>query len=166
MIGYYLLVYVYSCYPARLKRFVVISNILIAFSSLMFLFIGFLFISGGDFLLNFPWPVYWFLFAAYFFIIPLKDIKDIKGDKEDRVFSIPVLIKEKNTRILIASLVFSFYLASVFVLKCPRLFLPALSFGTISFFLIDNKKISKYYLNHWVLGLVFLYGIFVVKIIF
>lgn len=163
---YHLLTWVYSSYPFRLKRFIGISNLLIAFSSLIFLIIGFLVFSDSQTLAKFPWTVYWFLFLAYFLIIPLKDLKDLEGDKKNQITTLPTLIGKEKTRLLVSVFLLSLYLISVYVLRKPDLFLSAVLLGGINFYLINNSKISEKTLNYWVLGMVFLYGIFLVKIIF
>jgi 4-hydroxybenzoate polyprenyltransferase len=163
---YHLLTWVYSSYPFRLKRFIGVSNILIAFSSLIFLIIGFLIFSNLQTLDKFPWTVYWFLFLAYFLITPLKDLKDLEGDKKNKITTLPTLIGKKNTRLLISVFLLSLYLLSVYTLRKPELFLPALFLGGGSFYLINNSNISEKKLNYWVLGLVFLFGILLIKLIF
>jgi 4-hydroxybenzoate polyprenyltransferase len=166
VLSYHLLTFVYSCYPFRLKKFIGISNFLISLASLNFLLIGFLVFSEDQSLDKFLWSVYWFLFIAYFLITPLKDLKDFEGDKKNKITTLPVLIGKKNTRLLIAGLLFSLYLSSVFVLKEPKLFLPALIVGGTSFFVVESLKIKEKFLNYWVLGLVFVYGLWLVKVVF
>ena len=166
IITYHLLTIVYSCYPFRLRRFVGVSNLLIALTSLNFLIIGFMVFSEKQTLNRFPWLIYWFLFLGYFSITPIKDLKDTIGDRKNKVITLPVLIGNKNTRTLIAILLFSFYLSSVYILKQPNLFLPALLIGSINFFIVSGNKVSDRKINFWILGLVFVYGFFIVKIIF
>lgn len=166
VVSYHFLTFIYSCYPFRLRRFVGVSNLIISLSSLNFLIIGFLIFSENQTLFNFNWKLYWFLFLAYFLISPLKDLKDLKGDKKNKIITLPTLIGKEKTRLLIASLLFSLYLGSVYALRESELFLPALLIGGISFFIVENQKIKEKYLNYWVLGLVFIYGAWLVKIIF
>ncbi len=166
VLSYHFLTFVYSCYPFRLRRFIGISNLLISLSSLNFLIIGFLIFSENQILENFNWKIYWFLFLAYLLMSPLKDLKDFKGDKKNKIITLPTLIGKEKTRLLMAGLLFSLYLSSVYLLREPKLFLPALLIGSASFFVTENQKIKEKYLNYWVLGLVFIYGICLVKIIF
>jgi 4-hydroxybenzoate polyprenyltransferase len=163
---YHLLTWVYSSYPFRLKRFIGVSNILIAFSSLIFLILGFLVFSDFQTLEKFPWTIYWFLFVAYFLITPLKDLKDLEGDRKNAITTLPTLFGKKNTRLLVSVFLLSLYLSSVYILRKTELFLPAVFFGGVSFYLINSSKISEKNLNYGVLGLVFLYGVLLIKIIF
>ncbi len=163
---YYFLTWFYSCKPFRFKRIFLLSNTLIAFSSLLFLLMGFIVFSGEKTLSIFPWKIYWFLFWAYFLITPLKDLKDFEGDKKNKSYTLPVLVGKKNTRLIIASFLFSFYLASVYILNKQELFLSALIFGVINFLIVNNNKISEKIINYWVLGSVFIYGLWIVKVVF
>ncbi|MCK5080589.1 MAG: UbiA family prenyltransferase [Candidatus Moranbacteria bacterium] len=164
--SYHLLTYVYSCYPFRLKRFPGISSGLVSIASLNFLVIGFLVFSENQTLINFPWRVYGFLFLAYSLITPLKDLKDLEGDKKDHVYTLPVLVGRENTRLIVASLLFSLYLGSVYVLNKQELFLGALFLGGISFWIVSSPRINERRLNGLVMGLAFLYGLWIVKTIF
>ena len=122
--------------------------------------------SENQTLTNFPWRVYWFLFLAYLLITPLKDLKDLEGDRKNQIYTLVVLIGKEKTRLLVASFLFSFYLVSVYILNKQELFLMALFFGTISFLIITNPSVNERKLNGWILGLVFIYGVWVVKTIF
>ncbi len=163
---YYCLTWFYSCSPFRFKRILIISNILIAFSSLLFLVMGFIVFSGSETLEFFPWKIYWFLFFAYFFIIPLKDLKDLEGDQKDKIYNLVVLVGRKKTRLIIASFLFSFYLLSVYILHEQELFLSALFFGILNFIIVSGDKIGEKKINSWVLGLVFIYSLWIIKVIF
>jgi len=164
--SYHLLTWVYSCYPFRLKRFLGVAGCLISLTSLNFLVIGFLVFVENQTLTNFPWKLYWFLFVVYLLTTPLKDLRDLEGDKKNKIYTLPVLIGRKNTRLVVASCIFSFYLLSVYVLNKQELFLPAILFGGSNFMIINNLKIDEKKLNSLVLGLAFFYGCLVVKIIF
>ncbi len=166
VVSYHFLTSIYSFYPFRLRRFIGISNLLISLASLNFLLIGFSVFFENQNFDKFLWAVYWFLFLAYFLIIPLKDLKDLKGDKKNKIITLPVLIGKKNTRLVIACLLFSLYLSSVYVLKELNLFLPAVIIGGTSFFIVENLKVKEKFLNYWVLGLAFIYGICLVRIVF
>jgi len=165
-LSYILLTVNYSCNPFRLKRFPLIAGVLISLTSLNFLIIGFLIFSENQTLNYFPWRIYWFLFLAYLLTTPLKDLKDVAGDKINQTYTLPVLIGKEKTRLIIASSLLSLYLLSVYILNKQELFLIAIVFGVINFVLINNQKVDEKKLNPYVLFLVFIYGIIVVRIIF
>lgn len=163
---YHVLTWIYSAPPFRLKRFFVFSNLIIAAASVLFIFIGFLVFSGEELFKAFPWSLAGFFFLAYFFILPIKDFKDIKGDKKNGVYTLPVLIGEELARLFLASALFVFYFLSVYIVNEPGMFLPALVFGSASFFVVASKKTETRKMGSRVFALVFLYGLLSVWIIF
>ena len=166
VIVYVFLTWIYSAYPFRFKRFFPISLIIASFSSLLFLLIGYISVSQDQSLIDFPWKIGIFLFFVYSLILAVKDFKDIESDGKFGVKTLPVLLGEEKARFLLAILVFVFYFSSVFVVREKDLFFPAILFGGISFWKIIDKKTITAKLNWWLLGLVFLYGLFVLSFIF
>lgn len=166
IIVYLFLTWAYSAYPFRLKRVVVIASLVSALASLIFLFMGFILISNQQNLNNFPWQVFILLFLAYFFVIPLKDLKDIEGDRGDGVITLATIFGEGKSRFILGALLLASYFFSVYIVNETRLFLPALIFGGLSFWVITNNKISYQKINWWVLGLALGYGLILVRIIF
>lgn len=164
--AYHLLTYVYSCFPFRLKRFVLISTIIASFASMINLFMGYLLVSGQNQLQFFPWRVGLLLFLAYSLILPLKDLKDYEGDRANGAYTLVVLLGPRNARLVLATLVFAFYVLSVFVVNEKGLFLFALLFGGLNYYLIGNEKIKPLRLNWYVLVTVFFYGLIMTKQLF
>lgn len=166
IVVYHLLTSVYSGYPFRLKRFVLVSTLVASLASMIFLFMGYLLVSGAAQLEHFPWRVGFLLFAAYGLVLPLKDIRDYEGDKADNVYTLVVLVGRKNAKLILATSVFVFYVISVFVVKETSLFPFALLFGGASYFLVSSEKISSKKLVWYVLGVVFLYVVVMGKTLF
>lgn len=166
IIVYHFLTWIYSHYPFRLKRYYPISAILSSFASLIFLIVGFLIFSENQTLGEFPWKVFFFLLVAFSLILPIKDFKDVKYDKKDGVYTLPVILGLKNTKFFLAIALFFLYLFSVILLREPRLFLAALIFGCINFWALISDKFDNRKIIWPVLFLVFLYAIFLVGIIF
>ncbi|MEA2006763.1 MAG: UbiA family prenyltransferase [Patescibacteria group bacterium] len=166
IVGYLLVTWVYSSHPFRLKRFVLVSSILSSFASLFFLLGGYLLISDFQTLQFFPWRIISFLFIAYAFLIPLKDIKDIEGDQAKDVETLPVVLGEENARIFLGVVLFVNYVLSPVIVDERSLFLPAVLFGGISYWVITNQKHKPKTLPWWVLGIVTIYGMLLVLMIF
>lgn len=164
--GYLLVTWIYSNHPFRLKRFVVVSSVFSSIASLLFLLGGYTLVSQGQTLALFPWKIIAFLFVSYALLIPLKDIKDIGGDRANKVTTLATLMGEENSRIILGAILFVSYITSVVVLNEYTLFLPALLFGSISYWIITNKKHNPRALPWWVLGIVIIYGILLVLIAF
>ncbi len=163
---YALITWIYSSPPFRFKKFFPVASIFSAFASIIFLLMGYVLVSKNQELVNFPWKVFWLLVFAYVAVIPIKDFKDIKGDRKQGIKTLPVLLGENNTRLLMAVLVFLCYFLSVYVINEPGLFWPAVVFGGVSFWKIAGGKKLSGLINWWLLGLVFCYGLFVVYYIF
>jgi 4-hydroxybenzoate polyprenyltransferase len=140
--------------------------IISSFSSLLFLGMGYILIAKEQSLLFFPWKIFWFLFLAYCLVIPIKDFKDIKSDRLFGIKTLPVLIGEERARFFLATLMFLCYILSVYIIKESGLFLVAVLFGGISFWLIIDKKNTTNQLNWWLIGLVSLYSFFILSFIF
>lgn len=149
--AYHFLTYVYSAYPFRLKRFLLVASALSAFASLLFLVIGFTVISPDQTMTDFPLSILKILFIGYLLAIPLKDLKDIEGDRQDQVYTLPVLVGEDRARMILASLIAICYFWSVFLFHEKLLFLPAGLCAAISFGIITNKKIPPRRINWQVL---------------
>lgn len=161
-----MLTWVYSKEPFRLKRFVFVSSVLSSFASLLFLVMGYILLSDGQSLLAFPWKIIIYLFTVYALLIPVKDLKDIDGDGHTGTTTLPMLIGEKNARMVLGTLLFLSYFFSVIVLNEMKLLVPAVMFGAISYYIMTSNKYKARVLPWWVLGIVFIYGILLVLITF
>jgi 4-hydroxybenzoate polyprenyltransferase len=166
IICYHFLTFFYSSHPFRIKRFLGVASLLSSFASLLFLFSGFFLVSENQSLEKLPLEVVLLLLLVFVFLIPLKDLRDAKGDGKNGIFTLPVLLGIKNARLFLASAIFLAYFLSVYIINDKDLFLPALIFGSVSFWFISNSKIKVKYLNWWALFFVFLYGLTIIKIVF
>jgi len=168
LIGYQTLAWLYSAWPYRLKRFPLIATLLSAFASIFILLIGFFLLSGSTDISPIPTQIFVLLILTYTCALPVKDIKDIKGDKKDGVYTIPVLFGEYKGRIIIGTGIFFSYLLSVWILNEPRLWLWAFLFGIVSYILVTTNHTWKHFhikgrhLPFFVLFLVLIYGIIMI----
>ena len=138
LLGYQAIAWLYSAPPLRLKRFPVIATVLAAFAGILVLIAGFLTVSPDDNLSNLPLPLLFYLFTAYALCLPIKDFKDIVGDKKNKVYTIPVLLGAKKAQLFIGSLTFLLYAFSPIILNARVLFVPALFFGSLAFWAIQK----------------------------
>jgi 4-hydroxybenzoate polyprenyltransferase len=166
LVIYQALAWIYSAWPLRLKRLVFVSTFVSAIASLMIFFSGYILISPEQSLNGLPFSIIFLLIFSYTFSLPIKDFKDIEGDRKEGVYTIPVLFGEEWGRIIVGSGIFLSFILSVLVFNEFQLFWWALIFGGISFWLVINKKIESTKLPWWILGTVSVYGIILVKIIF
>ncbi len=95
-VGYY----VYSCRPLRLKRVPVIAKLIIGLNGWMVTVCGYA-LAGGEWA-TFPWIWSIFILGPLSLAANFIDLKDIAGDKATGVATLPVLLGERNARLLIA----------------------------------------------------------------
>jgi len=163
---YLMVTWIYSQQPFRLRRFVFVSSVLSSFASLLFLIMGYILVAQGQALDLFPWKIVIFLFLSYALLIPIKDLKDIKGDKQCGIITLPTLVGNVRARSILGSLLFLSYFFSVIILNEKKLLVPAVLFGLISYYIMTSKKYRSNTLPWWVLGIVAIYGIILVLITF
>ncbi len=163
---YHFLSWMYSCHPFRLRRFIVVSSVVASFATLLFFMMGYLLITDNYSLELFPWRLFLFVLVFCVFIIPIKDIKDIKGDKRFNVKTIPNLLGEENARIFFGVVLVIGYFFSSIIIEEKRLFLFSLLLGAASYFLVNNKKIKRKKLAWSLLGIIVLYVIISMLVIF
>ena len=166
LVIYQLLAWAYSAPPYRLKRFPVVATLVSAIASLVVLFAGFTLVSGDANIQGLSWRIVFIFLGALTLSLPIKDFKDIEGDKRYGVFTLPVIFGEEKGRIIVAVGVFVSFMLSVFLLNELRLFWWALLFGSGAFLTVTNKKINPRNLLWWVLGTVGVYGFILAKTIF
>lgn len=170
LIAYQAIAWLYSCWPLRLKRFAFISTFVSSIASLMVLFSGFILVSPEQNIKGLPFSIVALLVAAYTFCLPIKDFKDIEGDKKNGVYAVPVIFGEYWGKIVAGSGIFLSFMLSVIIFNELRLFWWALLCGAVSFWIIlsssADKKIKYHRLPWWVMGVVLLYGMILIKIVF
>ncbi|MEK9151429.1 MAG: UbiA family prenyltransferase [Patescibacteria group bacterium] len=136
--GYQAIAWLYSAPPLRLKRFPIIATVLAAFAGVLVLVIGFLVISPENGLRMLPLPILSFLFIAYALSLTIKDFKDMKGDALDHTYTLPVLLGAAKAKLFIGSLVFLLFAGSPLILNARSLFVPALFFGSLAFWILQK----------------------------
>lgn len=140
LVLYQAIAWIYSAPPFRLKRIPGIATLLASAAGLVILLIGFLLIAPSHDFSRLPLSLLFFLFLAYAVALPLKDFKDIAGDKKDHVLTFPVLLGEKNARLVLGSVLFLLFILSAFVLHIRSAFPLAVLFGGASFFLLQTAR--------------------------
>jgi 4-hydroxybenzoate polyprenyltransferase len=127
---------------------------------------GFMLLSDDQNIFALPPKVFWLLIIAFMISLPIKDLKDIEGDKKNGIWTIPVLLGETWARFAIGLGIFSSYALSVVWLNAKILFFPAMILGAASFWILQNKKISPRRVHVWVFGFLFVYVLLVVYLLF
>ncbi len=136
IVGYHALSFVYSMPPLRLKKYPLIATATASLASLLIIFAGYALASPTQTTLHFPQSLGWLIFISLTFCLPIKDLKDIDGDRADGTITLPTLFGPYYTRVVVAMSIFTSYIASVFVFRDFNLFIPALVCGSASFAVI------------------------------
>lgn len=166
LLVYQAIAWMYSSRPFHLKRLPIAATLLAAVDLIIVLFIGFTLISGDNNIQGLSWRVILLLLLTLTLALPLKDFKDIEGDKKHNIQTIPVLFGEEKGRLAIAVWAFVSFVLTVFFLNELKLFWWAVLCGAIAFLVIVNKKINPRHFFWWVLGIAAVYGLILVKVIF
>lgn len=166
LVVYQILAWFYSAPPYRLKRLPVVATFISSLASLCIVFLGYILMSDNQTLEGLSWRIIGLLMISYTISLPIKDFKDIAGDKKDYVWTIPVIFGERKGRLIVATGVFVSYVLSVFFLNEMGLFFWALSAGAISFFIINDEKRKPQELPAWILGTVAVYFFILIRMIF
>ena len=139
--------FIYSAPPLRLRRFPIVTTLVIASGILLAILTGYMLFSEHQSLIDFPINITFLILAFFTLVSTVKDLKDYEGDKANEVYTIPTLFGLKRSKIIIGILVFvSFLLFPLLFLNSFLLFLISLGFGIISFLLIYDKSFKEQYL--------------------
>jgi chlorophyll/bacteriochlorophyll a synthase len=166
MFFYQLLAWAYSAPPFRLKKFLGIATFVSALCSLLVVFSGFVLFSGEQNIVGLSGKIIILIIAALTLSLPIKDLKDIAGDKKYGIWTVPVVFGEEKGRLITAVGIFISFMLSVFLLSEFRLFWWAMLFGGITFLIVINSKIKPRRIFWWVMAPVAAYGLIMVKILF
>jgi 4-hydroxybenzoate polyprenyltransferase len=166
LIVYQTLAWFYSARPYRLKKFPIIATFFSALASITVIFIGYSLFSGDENIKLFPWRIIIMMLMTLTLSLPIKDFKDIAGDRADGVWTIPALFGMEMGKLIVGSGIFISFMSSVFFLNEHKLFWWALLFGGISFLAMTSKKTKPYQMIWSVFGAVLVYAVILIKIVF
>jgi 4-hydroxybenzoate polyprenyltransferase len=136
--------YLYSNFPFRLKRFPLISTFCIALAVTLGVLGGFLLFPQKT---VFDFPLKMILFLLIFFTLGVNfiHIKDREGDKQEGVWTIPVIFGEVNGRLIVAFfLALAFFSGLLFYPNVPNFSRPFfLTMPFIGFWAVSRKKFKE-----------------------
>jgi len=164
LLVYQIMAWFYSAPPFRFKRFPVVATFLSALALLVVLFMGFAVFSGEHNLQGLSWRIIFLFLLVLTFSLPIKDFKDIAGDRKMGVFTIPVIFGEELGRIIVGAGIFLSFVSSIFFLNEKNLFFWAVILGSAAFLITVSEKIKTRQLIWWILPCVIAYGLIVVKV--
>lgn len=171
LVIYQALAWLYSAPPFRLKRFPLIATFFASLASIIVILAGFSLIAPDQTIAALPLSLILLLCLSYTLSLPLKDLKDIAGDKADNVYTLPVLFGEYWGKIIIGSSMFLSFIISVSVLHESKLFPWAFICGGAAFWIImssqanEKKRLSYRRLPGWILLPIIFYALILMKIV-
>jgi 4-hydroxybenzoate polyprenyltransferase len=132
--------YVYSCPPLRIKKIFPFNTLLIAFSTVLALFLGFIIPAGPRVFTLFPWKLGLTFFAGIALAFNTKDVNDYAGDKKYGVNTLMTLLGPKKGKLLTAALALAGYLLVSFIAGSVWLVATSLILGLATFCLVYLPK--------------------------
>lgn len=160
---YHCLAFIYSVPPLRLKRFLLISKLIIATASLSLVLGGFLAISPNQSLIQFPKEIIFFVLVCFTLGTNFIDVKDIEGDRAGGICTFMSLLGEKRGKKIVGFLVLSSYILAPLILYQNELLPIAMLLGLFSFLLINRKKWDErpVFMIYFIamIGLIFYYSV-------
>ena len=171
LIAYQALAWIYSAWPLRFKRFAYLASFISAMATLLILICGFILVSPDQNISRLPFSIAAVLAIGLTLSLPVKDFKDVKGDKQEGVWTIPVIFGEYWGKIIVGSGIFISFISSVILLNEFRLFWWALLLGGASFWTVINMKsnssarINSRNVIWWILAWTIIYLFILIKII-
>ena len=153
---YNLAAFLYSAPPVRLRKYIGVSNLLLAFIFLLTFYAGTTVIIPNFMLANVPSHISIGLLVCFFLALTIKDIKDTKGDKADNIQTLSTVMSPKAGNIVTVACVCCSILLSPWLFQQSHLYVFAVVV-LIAFLLgvklIPNPKIKEAYVT----GLYYLY---------
>lgn len=116
IIQFICLYFIYSMPPLKLKRFFLMSSLIIGLQAVLAFFLGFILFQDTPTRFNMPPEIAWLIFIIFSLSASVKDLKDIEGDRASGVFTLPVILGEASARRVIGALVCVSYLIVPFFL--------------------------------------------------
>jgi 4-hydroxybenzoate polyprenyltransferase len=136
--------YVYSAPPLRLKRIPLLATFLIAVACLTAFMSGFYFMDSGKLLSDFPWQALFLILVFFTLFLNVKDIKDIEGDRENGIATIPVVFGKRWGREAVGILLVAAFLSVPVTMGKWILFWPSLIAAALGYFLVMAKPYREW----------------------
>lgn len=134
--------YIYSAEPLRLKKFPLISTFIIGVVCLSTVLSGFFFLSIDKQIYTFPILASIGIIIIFTLESNFKDMKDIEGDKQNGVMTLPVVFGEKGPMVVGICFALSFLLTPIFF-SFYTLYIIAIPCSIVGYYLINKKPYKE-----------------------
>lgn len=139
LIIFSILAYLYSAPPIRLKKYPIIASFTLASWALFIVLAGFAVVAKRQTIDTFPPEIALMVLTVYTLGTNYKDLKDLKLDKKDKVYTIPVLLGEKKGRFVVSLLVSLSFLLVPVILGINLLIVPSIIVALFSLLIIQKQ---------------------------
>jgi 4-hydroxybenzoate polyprenyltransferase len=135
--------FIYSSHPLYLKKFFITSSFALGLNALIIAMAGFFLISPDQHLSLFPTKFIWLFFIGFSLLSNIKDIKDYAGDKLENIYTLPVLLGQKNSKLLISLSCALFVIIFPLFLNNTFLFLISFIPASLLIYLLNKKEYQE-----------------------
>jgi len=160
LLCYVLLSFLYSAPPFRCRRSLVLSGLILSLEAVLAFALGACLFAHSNVFLVIPSKVILSMLAAYFFVTPVKDLKDCSGDTAAGIHTLPSLIGFKP------ALIVTCFLVCCVIVLFPigiglNIFLFSLAFAAVTIIVF---ALPSHITRHRETILFFLYFIYLIAI--
>jgi len=148
-----LLSLVYSIYPLRLKRFLIISRLPLALVAAILILLGFMLTSQDGAISIFPKKILFGAIIALLFSTNFIDIKDTAGDKKEGIKTITTKFGLRDGKIIISLFMGISYISLPIIFNIYTLIIPSIIISFINHVYLTKTK----YEERLIFGLYFFY---------
>lgn len=135
--------YVYSVPPLRLKRIPIFSSFFVGIASASFMLLGFYIVSFDQTLAAFPGRLVFLLIASMTLLTNVRDLKDIEGDREAGINTLPVLLGDRRARRVMGILSCGAYILVPLCIPVSNLWIPSLIAGALSWHVLEQGRTER-----------------------
>lgn len=132
--------YIYSAPPLRLKRIPILSSMFIGIATLAIMLLGFFVVSTNQEFSAFPASIALLVVLFMAAAANVRDLKDIEGDAAVGICTLPTLLGEHHSRMVIGAMMFIAYALVPLFIPIHILWIPSLIAGVVSLFLLIQGK--------------------------
>ncbi len=139
-----LLYYIYSNPPLRIKKFPILSSFLISLACLSLILAGFFLVSVEKAIVAFPLELILPTIILFTVVSNIRDIKDVEGDSVAGMYTLPVLLGVKRTKMLLGGAMLVPLLISPWYFGSSLLTAPAILVSFLSWRFINAENYKEW----------------------
>lgn len=137
--------YIYSFEPLRLRKWPIISSGLMAVGTAFLVIMSFMLFAPPSYFGDFPVNMLALLVFVVALVMNVKDIKDIEGDSQNGIFTIPTLFGDKLGKVIISLLFVLSFLLFPIILHNKELVVSSIIFAVFTSLIINSKKVNEHF---------------------